>query len=287
MASLQLRESDRVEITVVVHAEGGIYVGGRSEVVQPPSPTAWAPLTESGLSLGIKVFSGRTENLVLLDAGRSGPVLLNNLGALNLAPETIERVFLSRGRPRHAGGLEALRSQKPGGLDVVASARAVEQMRDSLGDRLGDGPTRPGPESAGLRLHPQENPALWCSDQVLTMAADQGRGPIDEQTLVLNIKDRGLAVVGGCFRAGLTQTLDRARNLTGVDRIFAVIGALHPGNPDAAGGFRPAGRAFDGNAPDYLVLTPCGPWTALNDLFCALPGRVFLLGVGGRSVLSG
>ena len=48
----------------------------------------------------------------------------------------------------------------------------------------------------------------------------------DDQALVVE-SEEGLAVILGCAHAGLINTLDYARELTGQDRIEAVIGGTH------------------------------------------------------------
>ena len=49
----------------------------------------------------------------------------------------------------------------------------------------------------------------------------------DDQCVVLNVRERGLVVVTGCGHSGIVNSLDYAKELTGVDKIHAVIGGLH------------------------------------------------------------
>src|SRR6266571_1234420 len=49
----------------------------------------------------------------------------------------------------------------------------------------------------------------------------------DDQAIVLNIKDKGLVVITGCGHAGIINTLRYAKELTGEDRIFELIGGMH------------------------------------------------------------
>jgi 7,8-dihydropterin-6-yl-methyl-4-(beta-D-ribofuranosyl)aminobenzene 5'-phosphate synthase len=44
----------------------------------------------------------------------------------------------------------------------------------------------------------------------------------DDQAIILNIKEKGLAVITGCGHSGIINTLKYAKELTGEDRIYAV-----------------------------------------------------------------
>ena len=44
---------------------------------------------------------------------------------------------------------------------------------------------------------------------------------------ILNIKDKGLVVITGCAHAGIINIIKYAKELSGEDRINAVIGGMH------------------------------------------------------------
>jgi 7,8-dihydropterin-6-yl-methyl-4-(beta-D-ribofuranosyl)aminobenzene 5'-phosphate synthase len=46
----------------------------------------------------------------------------------------------------------------------------------------------------------------------------------DDQAIILSIKDKGLVVITGCGHSGIVNILKYAKELTGEDRIYAVIG---------------------------------------------------------------
>ncbi len=72
---------------------------------------------------------------------------------------------------------------------------------------------------------------------------------LDDQALVLNIRDRGLVVITACGHAGVVNTVRYARRLTGLERVYAIIGGFHLSGPifeplipaviDAFGALRP------------------------------------------------
>ncbi len=49
----------------------------------------------------------------------------------------------------------------------------------------------------------------------------------DETSIYINIKDKGLVVLTGCGHCGIINTIKHGQKLTGVDKIYAVIGGFH------------------------------------------------------------
>ena len=49
----------------------------------------------------------------------------------------------------------------------------------------------------------------------------------DDQAIVMNVRYKGLVVLTGCGHAGLINTLQHARNATGIKEIYAVLGGFH------------------------------------------------------------
>jgi 7,8-dihydropterin-6-yl-methyl-4-(beta-D-ribofuranosyl)aminobenzene 5'-phosphate synthase len=49
----------------------------------------------------------------------------------------------------------------------------------------------------------------------------------DDQAIVINVKDKGLVVVAGCAHAGIINTVRRAREISGVEKVWAVLGGFH------------------------------------------------------------
>jgi 7,8-dihydropterin-6-yl-methyl-4-(beta-D-ribofuranosyl)aminobenzene 5'-phosphate synthase len=49
----------------------------------------------------------------------------------------------------------------------------------------------------------------------------------DDQAIVVNLRKKGLVVLTGCGHAGIINTLNYAKELTGEDKIYAIIGGFH------------------------------------------------------------
>jgi 7,8-dihydropterin-6-yl-methyl-4-(beta-D-ribofuranosyl)aminobenzene 5'-phosphate synthase len=95
---------------------------------------------------------------------------------------------------------------------------------------------------------------------------------IDDQALVVHIRDRGLLVLTGCGHAGAVNIVRHAQRLTGVDRLHALIGGLHLSGPAFEPIIEPTVEALTSAAPDLLVPGHCTGWRAQHALAAALPG---------------
>jgi 7,8-dihydropterin-6-yl-methyl-4-(beta-D-ribofuranosyl)aminobenzene 5'-phosphate synthase len=49
----------------------------------------------------------------------------------------------------------------------------------------------------------------------------------DDQAIVINVKDKGLVVLSGCAHSGIVNTVEHARRISGVERVWAILGGFH------------------------------------------------------------
>ena len=49
----------------------------------------------------------------------------------------------------------------------------------------------------------------------------------DDQAIVVNVLDKGLVILTGCGHAGVVNTINYAKKITGINKIHAVIGGFH------------------------------------------------------------
>ena len=49
----------------------------------------------------------------------------------------------------------------------------------------------------------------------------------DETSVYINVKDKGLVVITGCGHCGIINTIKHAQKITGINKIYAVIGGFH------------------------------------------------------------
>ena len=201
--------------------------------------------TEHGFSLWIETDGRR----ILFDTGQ-GPALPMNARTLGVDLQQTDMLVLSHGHYDHTGGI-------PHVLQVAPNAHVychpgVVQPRYSLRNGSPKPAHMPSESMAALDRLPEKN-LHWTSEAVRLSENIGLTGPIPRQTtfedtggaffldpearhadpieddLALWIKtDQGLVVCVGCCHAGIINTLTHVRRLSGVARIRAVIGGLHP-----------------------------------------------------------
>lgn len=213
--------------------------------VQPHS-AFWG---EHGLAFLIESEDGR----VLFDTGTSGDVLLHNLEAAGIAPQSIAALALSHAHRDHTGGLPALLEQRPG-LPLYAHPDLFRERFSQHGAEMKSVGLPLSREALGeltdLRLSaaPQEIlPGVWTSGEIVARDEPEGRSEHhfirqgealiadpyqDDMSLVLESAP-GLVLVCGCCHAGLLNTLAQVRRAFGRDPAV-VMGGTHLISADEA-----------------------------------------------------
>ena len=110
-------------------------------------------------------------------------------------------------------------------------------------------PNRSDLTRAGYNIVEKQSPSLWIEDSILitgeiprTNDFEKGfpnhyseidgkmeNDPLikDDQSFILNIKDKGLVIITGCAHAGIINIIQYAKELSGEDRIYAIFGGMH------------------------------------------------------------
>ena len=114
--------------------------------------------------------------------------------------------------------------------------------------------------------------------------ATGGRNPwiIDDQALVVNVRDRGLVVITGCGHAGAVNIARHALRLTGVEHLHALLGGLHLSGPGFERVIEPTVAALAELGPDAVVPAHCTGWRAQMRLATELPDAFVPGSVGSR-----
>lgn len=197
--------------------------------------------------LGAHGFSALVEHggvRVLVDTGTDGGVLLNNMDALGIAPDSIDFLFLTHGHYDHTGGLKALLESREKPLKIVAHP-GIFVRRVALKPRkreIGIPFTRQELESLGaefvLRKGPFEfAPGFWSSGEVPRRTWDRTVGylerdgklekdPVPDDIALVVDMGQSAAVITGCGHSGVLNIAWHAADVLGKP-VGALIGGLH------------------------------------------------------------
>lgn len=105
----------------------------------------------------------------------------------------------------------------------------------------------------------------------------------DDQSIVINVKDKGLIILSGCAHAGIVNTVNYAKEFTGIDKIYAILGGFHL----ARAKDDEIGKTIDSIKkmnPTHIIPTHCTGFRAINQFAKAMPDE-FIEGVVGTTYL--
>jgi 7,8-dihydropterin-6-yl-methyl-4-(beta-D-ribofuranosyl)aminobenzene 5'-phosphate synthase len=103
---------------------------------------------------------------------------------------------------------------------------------------------------------------------------------LDDQALIAHVAGRGLVVLTGCGHAGLINICRYAQRLTGLGKLYAVIGGFHLTGPLFEPIIMDTVDALEQLAPDVIVPAHCTGWKATHAIARRLPGAFIQNSVG-------
>lgn len=264
-------------------------------------------LAEHGFSALVSAFvAGRTRRL-LFDFGFSALGAALNADALDLDLADVEAMVLSHGHMDHFGGLQALakRVNRPG-IELVLHPEAFRRSRflQTPGGKRNYLPSlsKEFLASAGVKAADSREPRLLMDGTILFLGEvprttpfetgspalqyddDEGQARPDalqdDSAVVAHVKGKGLVVLSGCAHSGIVNTVAHARNVTGVDRVHAVMGGFHLTGAPRDTVLEPTADALKALDPDYVVPVHCTGREAVMHFERAMPEK-FLLNMSG------
>jgi 7,8-dihydropterin-6-yl-methyl-4-(beta-D-ribofuranosyl)aminobenzene 5'-phosphate synthase len=313
--SYQVNEVDKVEIFTLQDNYIDLVSRDDSDMVVRARPIVGKELknsilAEHGFAAVVTVTRGDRSRSILFDFGFSEHGAATNADSLGVDLSEIEAVVVSHGHLDHVGGLAEL-MQRVGktGIEMVLHPSAFRNPRymKITEERKIYFPafTREKVEAAGVALIETQAPRALLDGDVLFLGEiprktefergvpylfyeDEGvekLDPLDDDSaIVIRVKGKGLVVLSGCAHAGIVNTLHYARELTGEDRIFAVMGGFHLSGPDFAPVIEPTVRALEECGPQYIVPTHCTGRNACRQMEDAMPEK-FLLNMSGTKLI--
>ena len=318
---MPLTDIDSAEITCLVDNSVDILLPNTKVAFRPSLNENWFvhPLVaEHGFCAAIKLEVNGTEYRLLFDSGLDPLAASHNAGVLDLDLSYCELVISSHGHIDHAGGLlnikrkineEKQRQKQKQKLTLVLHEDAFKNrlVRFQDGRKISlPAPNRADLIEAGYNLVEKQCPSLWIEDRILVTGEiprtnDFEKGfpnhyseidgkmendPLikDDQAIVLNIKDKGLVVITGCAHAGIINIIKYAKELSGEDRIYGVIGGMHL----TGGVFEPLiSRTIDELEqlkPRFIIPCHCSGLKAVTEIAKNMPNAFIQNSVGTKYI---
>jgi len=107
----------------------------------------------------------------------------------------------------------------------------------------------------------------------------------DDQAIVVHLEGKGLVVLAGCAHSGIVNTVNYAREISGVDKVYAILGGFHLA-PASDEEIERTIDAIEAVAPQVIVPTHCSGFKAISRFAQRMPDA-FVLGAVGTTYLFG
>jgi len=297
-----LEPVDSVVVTALMDNVTDVFMPDQGPARRPPLMSACrqsaatleggdvpsALIAEHGFSVLVTVSKNGAEHRILFDAGVSPDGVTENMRRLDVDASSIETIVCSHGHFDHTTGLDGLiRRLGTVNLPVLIHPHFWRRRRVTIpGREPREIPTtsRRALIDAGFDVIEEGHPSFLFHRSVLvtgevarTTGYEPGFPPqqawlsgrwepdplvLDDQALIVDIKDKGLLVITGCGHAGIVNICRYAQRLTKERPIYAVMGGFHLNGPL----FEPLiPRVLDDLevlAPAVIVPAHCTGWRA-------------------------
>jgi 7,8-dihydropterin-6-yl-methyl-4-(beta-D-ribofuranosyl)aminobenzene 5'-phosphate synthase len=315
MATIPLKPVDRVEILSVMDNSIDVLMGGtpiarragrERDALSKPQLRA-----EHGVSMLVTTYEGKDKDSFLFDTGVTVDGVLHNMDVLGIKGNELHAVVLSHGHTDHTRGLIGFikRYGRPR-IPIVLHPDAYLKRKNIQPDGHESEhfpPSKRDLEAEDVQIIEDRGPTMAVGGRALVTGQIPRTTPFekgsptqvawidgkwqpdpwihDDQAIVLNVKNKGLVVLTGCGHAGVVNTLKCARDLTGVDRIYAVIGGFHLTGPSFEPIIAPTIQALKEFQPSIIVPEHCTGWKATHLLAREFPDAFTPNSVGTTMVI--
>ncbi len=278
----------------------GFIRGGGGDQKLPPNIMA-----EHGFSCYIEVVVEGVKHSLIMDFGVSREGVGKNIRAMELDITGVDALVLSHGHFDHFGGLINIAGQVLSGDKRVLSLFtgqdaflhryiALPGMKVDLG-RLG----KEEVESLGLEIKTVDSPVeilpgvtaigpvprVTSFEQGVPVLMVESGESLKQDTfpgeisLAFKLTGGGLVVLSACAHAGIINTVLRAKEITGEDRVRAILGGFHLSGAPAEKIDATVEGLVQFN-PEMIVPMHCTGFQALKAISDKLPGAFIHYSVG-------
>jgi len=267
-----------------------------------------APLAQHGFAALVTIERGGHTHHVLFDTGATPDGLVENMRRLSLSPKDIETAVLSHGHFDHTTGLDGLvRTLGRASMPLLIHPEFWNRRRLMIPGRDPfEIPTtsKAALRGAGFEIVEQRQPSFLLDGALLVtgevdrttdfehgMPGQQALRAgawepdplvLDDQALLVNVRDKGLVILTGCGHSGIVNIVRYATKLTGIEQVYAVIGGFHLNGPAFEPAIPATVQALTDLAPRVIVPTHCTGFRAIHQLATRLPDAFIQSSVGTR-----
>jgi len=316
-STASLKTVDRIEITTLMDNYVDLLLPSTDIIVRPPLAkegkiNADTLLAEHGLSLLVTVYRGEDKHTILFDTGYTKVGVLHNMEQLGVNVEEIEAIVLSHGHMDHTGTLYGILDKISRTIPLVLHPGIFQHPRYT---RRPDGAKSVWPrtvvksdlEGRNVDIIESETPVCLADDMIMVTGAVERTTPfekgmpnalmeqngelvhdpiMDDQSIAMKLKGKGLVVVSGCAHAGIVNTLMFAQKTTGEQKVHAILGGFHLSGPFFEKFHDPTVAALKKIDPDVLIPMHCTGWKAIQRFQKEFPESFVLNSVGSKVMLS-
>ncbi len=263
------------------------------------------PLAEHGFSMLIRVLRDGKTVSILFDTGISSDGVVENAKRMGLELSEVEYIVLSHGHYDHFGGLvSALKTINKSNLPLIVH----NDMFRTRGTANSDGTVRIYPEFptkemlSSAQLIRTKQPHLIVNDTILVTGEipretsfEKGflqhkalingtwqpdPSILDDRAVVFKIRGKGLVIISGCAHAGIMNTITYAQRITGVPRVYAVMGGFHLAGKENESRIEQTVKELKQVKPKLVVPSHCTGWRAMCTIASAMPDAFVWNSVG-------
>ncbi len=263
------------------------------------------PLAEHGFSVLVRSYIDEEVFSVLFDAGISADGVVLNAQRMGVDLSEVDFVVLSHGHYDHFGGLElALKAIGNSALPLIAHGNVLKPRgtADSSGNIRENPPFPTLYQLGSTKIIHIRQPYFIGNDSVCVtgeiprtskfeLGYSQNRVQIDgewipdpdiidDQALILNLLGKGLVVISGCAHAGIINTIRFAQQITGVTKVYAVLGGFHLAGKENERRIEETMKDLKSISPILIVPFHCTGWRANQALSRDFPDAIAHNSVG-------
>ena len=312
---INLKSADSVEITTIMDNSLDILMTNTENVIRfqigPELFEKTLPIAEHGFSVLVDIKFGNLSRRLLFDTGVSKEGILKNMEVMGIDPGTIDAIVLSHGHTDHAMGIlgfleisgrkglpliihpDAYLPRKiilPTGLEINIPPPKRDELMDMEIELIESaGPSmlfdeislvsgevsRTTEFEKGFPIHYSKRNGVWVSDPVIS----------DDQCLIVNVRNKGLVIITGCGHAGIINIIRNARKITGVEKVFFVMGGFHLSGAIFEKIIDPTIFELTKIDPRFIVPGHCTGYVAQHKIAHKLPKAFIQNSVGTKFVI--